>query len=82
MLQVVPIHNNGDLKETQKNIEDYRRVWSYPQLTTSRSFAKNMMQPREQRGMKAIGKATEAAREGYEGYLYNNELKRTSKDDK
>ena len=32
--------------------------------------------------MKTIGNTTEAAIKAYEGYLYNNELKTTSKDKK
>ena len=41
-----------------------------------------MLQQREQREVKAIGKAIEAAREPTKAYLYNNELKRTYKDNK
>ena len=38
--------------------------------TTSESLAESMLQQREQREMKAIGKATEAAREAYERPTY------------
>ena len=38
-----------------------------PRVTTSESLAESILKQREQREMKAIGKATEIAREAYEG---------------
>ena len=61
------------------NIKGHGRVCSCPQSTTSKSLAESMWQQREQREMKTIGKATEAAREAYEGLPNNNEVKRASK---
>ena len=49
------------------NIEGNRRVCLCPQSTTSESLAVRMLQQREQREMKTLEKATEAAREAYEG---------------
>ena len=51
------------------NTEGHRRVCSCPQSTTFESLTVSMLQQREQKKMKAIGKATEAAREAYEGLL-------------
>ena len=51
-------------EDTERNIEDNRRVCSCPQSTTSESLAQCMLQQRE---MKAKGKAAEPAREAYEG---------------
>ena len=63
---MVPIHNNGDPKRPKgipKVIGDY----VHAQSTTSKSLAVGMLQQRKQREIKAIGKATEAAKEAYEG---------------
>ena len=38
-----------------------------PKSTTSESLAESMLQQREQSEKKTLGKATEAAREAYEG---------------
>ena len=38
-----------------------------PTIKTCESLAESMLQQREQKEMKAIGKATEAAREDYKG---------------
>ena len=60
---MIPIHKNGDPKRPKGQ----RRVCSRPQLTTSELLADSMLQQRDQREMRAIGKATEAAREASEG---------------
>ena len=44
-----------------------RRICSCPQSTTSELLAEGMLQQREQREIKAIGKVSEAAREAIEG---------------
>ena len=64
---MVLINNNGDPKRPigiSKAIGEYTHAHSSP---TSKSLAESMLQQREQREAKTIGKATEAARKAYEG---------------
>ena len=62
---MVPIHHNSDPKRP-KGISKAIGVYSCSQSTTSESLAESMLQQREQRKMKAIGKATETPNEAYE----------------
>ena len=62
---MVPVHNNGDPKSPKRISKD--RVCSCSLSTATESLAESMLQQRELRKVKAIGKATEAAREAYEG---------------
>ena len=71
---VDPKRHKGILKAIGENAHDHS------QLPPSRWLrACCMLQQREKREMKAIGKATEAVREPLKAYLYNNELKKPPK---
>ena len=64
---MIPIHNNGDPKRPKrisKVIGKYAHAHS--QLPPSR-WLRACCSKKKQREVKAIGKATEAAREAYEG---------------
>ena len=63
---MVPIHNNEDPKRP-KGISKAIGEYAHAHSQLPQSLTESMLQEKEQREMKAIGKATEAARETYEG---------------
>ena len=59
-VKVVPIHNSGDSKRP-KGILKAIGEYAYDQSTTTESLTESMLQQRDQREMKTMGKTTEAA---------------------
>ena len=59
------MHNNGDPKKP-KRISKVIGEYAHAHSTNSESLDKSMLQQKEQKDIKAIGKATEGAREAYE----------------